>query len=211
MTSPESVLADGASQLGLSLSQDQIQRLLQYFQELHRWNRKVNLSGVRDLDEMLSVHGLDSLSVHTWIQGDSVVDVGTGGGLPGVVLSIVFPEKSFLLLDANGKKTRFLTHVTNLLELNNVEVVQARAEDHQVASGFDVVICRAFASLNKILSQSGHLCATNGVVLAMKGRYPSQELTELPGHWVCRQVHPLSVPRVQGERHLVVMQRKSEA
>ena len=211
MNTQEAVLARGATQLGLDLSQEQLGLLLQYFQELHRWNRKVNLSGIRDYGEMLTVHGLDSLSVHSWIQGHSVIDVGTGGGLPGIVLSIVFPEKSFLLLDSNGKKIRFLTHVVTLLGLQNVQVVQARSEDYQAPAGFDVVICRAFATLNKILSLSAHLCGPDGVILAMKGRYPTEELSELPAHWSCSEVQALTVPQVNGARHLVVMRRKSEA
>ncbi|MEM7280901.1 MAG: 16S rRNA (guanine(527)-N(7))-methyltransferase RsmG [Pseudomonadota bacterium] len=210
MNEANNFLSKGTESLGLSLAQSQLNNLMSFFEEFIRWNKKINLSAVRDLDDMLSLHGLDSFSVHPWIRGDSIIDVGTGGGLPGIPLSIAFPDKHFCLLDSNGKKTRFLIHIVNLLRLSNVQVHQHRVETYQPKQPFDVVICRAFASIDKIIQQCEHLCGPEGVILAMKGRYPKEEISAIPSDWLVDEVVSLEVPGVTGQRHLVVLRRKSE-
>lgn len=208
------LLQKGAQDLGLTLSQQQAKKLLLYFEELVRWNKKINLSGIRELEPMLDLHGLDSLSIHESIYGKTVVDVGSGAGLPGIPLALIMPERRFCLLDSNSKKTRFLVHVIGLLDLKNLDVVQQRVEDFQPDQVFDTVVCRAFASLDKIIRLAGHLCGSEGRLLAMKGKYPHEELEQLPKGWVCKDCISLKVPRMSGtgflgDRHLVVMQRVS--
>lgn len=201
----EQVLTKGIAELGLGVSADQQKKLLHYIALLHKWNRAFNLTSVRDPLEMIPRHLLDSLAVSAYLQGEHILDVGTGPGLPGIPLAILHPGRRFTLLDSNGKKTRFVRQAALELGLDNVEVVQSRVEDYRAAEGFHCILTRAFAALPEIVKLTQHLLAEDGRLLAMKGRYPDEELAGLdPTHWEL-EVATLKVPAIVGERHLVII------
>jgi 16S rRNA (guanine527-N7)-methyltransferase len=181
--------------------------LNRYLQLLQRWNKVFNLTAVRDPAEMQSLHIADSISVAPYLQGKTCLDVGSGAGLPGIPLAILQPERQFTLLDTNGKKTRFIQQAVLELGLPNVQVVQTRVESWQPAAPFDAIISRAFASLHDFVSFTGKHVAENGILYAMKGRYPASELAELPAGWRVTAQHPLHVPGLDAERHLLEIQR----
>lgn len=203
-------IESGLASIGVSLSSGQVEQLIRYLQLLHKWNKAFNLTAVRDPSQMVSRHLVDSLQVAPWVQGQRVVDVGSGAGLPGIPLAIAFPEREFVLLDSNGKKTRFLTQAKLTLSLANVEVVQSRIEDFRPGKRFDTVVSRAFASLGDFWRSAHHLLAPDGRFLAMKGRYPAAELDELNvliGFQA--QVVELSVGPQDGARTLVIVDAAS--
>ena len=196
-------LRTGLDALSLPLSDKQVTQLLDYLSLLQKWNRAYNLTAVRDPQEMLYLHLLDSLSIANYIAGDELIDVGTGPGLPGIPLAICFPDRSFTLLDSNGKKTRFLFQAKNSLKLANVREIQSRVEAYQPDKPFDAVMSRAFSSLADMVEKCTHLLAPGGRFYAMKGQFPEQELSELPKHYNVIASHRLEVPGVDGQRHLV--------
>lgn len=203
-------LVAGAGELGVELSDSQLQQLLQYLALFIKWNKAYNLSAVRDPAEMVHRHLLDSLSVVPALRdytgpAGRFIDVGTGGGLPGIPLAILFPEKYFTLLDSNGKKTRFLFQVKVSLKLNNVTVENRRVESYQPEQLFDGVISRAFASLLDMVEGCKHLLTPEGRFWAMKGIYPQDELSVLAKHYKVEDSFALSVPDSEGERHLLVL------
>jgi len=171
---------------------------------LVKWNAAYTLTAVRDPGEMVTRHLLDSLAVAPHLHGRRVLDIGTGPGLPGIPLAIARPALSFTLLDANAKKTRFVTQVVGELALNNVEVVQARVENYRPAEKFDTLVSRAFASIADMLDGARHLCAPEGRFLAMKGTYPEEELAAIP-HGFASEVLALQVPGLAAQRHLVIL------
>ena len=176
--------------------------------ELERWNRKVNLTAIRDRDEMVSAHLEDSLSVWPLLRGKRVLDVGTGAGFPGLPLAIIDPEREFHLIDSNNKKIQFVQHAARQLGLDNVMAVTSRAESYAPGFRFDSVIARALASLPKLLDIAGHHVGEGGVFVALKGRYPAEELEQVPDTWRCN-VRELKVPGLEaGSRHAVLMERK---
>lgn len=205
-------LLDGAAALGIALSDAQQQALLAYLALLIKWNRAYNLTAVRDPDEMVSRHLLDSLSVVPFVadHGDTWLDVGSGGGMPGVPLAIMFPQRRFTLLDANGKKTRFLTQVKLELKLDNLDVVNARVEAYRPAAPFDGIISRAFSALGDFTDWTRHLGSPQTHWLAMKGVHPDDELQALPGDFRLQSCHLLQVPGCQGQRHLLILRRISQ-
>ncbi len=176
--------------------------LFDYLTLLCKWNKAYNLTAIRDRESMVGKHLLDSLAIAPWVSGTRIIDVGTGAGLPGIPLAITHPDKQFVLLDSNGKKMRFLTEVKRVLSLNNVEIVQSRVEDYQPEHGFDTVISRAFSSLEQMLHWTQHLVAKEGIWLAMKGRYPEEELAVLHHNY---RVEEYSVEHVEGERCCVLI------
>lgn len=194
--------------MGASLSDETIQTLVNYLAMLEKWNKAYNLTAIRDVEQMISLHLLDSLATLPFIKGDNIIDVGTGPGLPGMVLAICYPEKQFTLLDSNGKKTRFLTQVKMELGIQNVTVANERVEKHAFQGTYDHVISRAFASLQDMINWTLPLPKDTGNFLAMKGVYPSEEIAALPKEVELVSVEPLNVPSVQAERHMVVMTRK---
>ncbi len=204
-------LVRGAQALGVELSEGQQQQLLAYLALLIKWNKAYNLTAVRDPDEMVSRHLLDSLSVVSFVaeSGQTWLDVGSGGGMPGVPLAIMFPDRSFTLLDSNGKKTRFLTQVKLELKLANLEVVHSRVEQFQPAEAFDGITSRAFSSLEDFASWTRHLGNTQTRWLAMKGVQPDDELQRLPADVRLDACHVLKVPGCQGQRHLLILRRTS--
>ena len=176
--------------------------------ELERWNRRVNLTAVRDRAEMVTTHIDDSLSARPLLRGERILDVGTGAGFPGLPLAIVEPDRDFHLIDSNNKKIQFVQHVAGLLGLDNVTAVKARAEDYAPGHRFDTVIARALASLPKLVEIAGHHVGEDGVFVALKGRYPAEELKQLPETWPC-SVRELRVPGLEaGSRHAVLIERK---
>jgi 16S rRNA (guanine527-N7)-methyltransferase len=203
-------LIEGAQQLGVILTEQQQQQLLQYLGLLIKWNKAYNLTAVRNPDEMVSRHLLDSLSVVQYVEqyGNDWLDVGSGGGMPGVPLAIIFPERKFTLLDSNGKKTRFLTQVKLELKLDNLEVIHNRVEAFTPARAFSGIISRAFSSLADFTNWTRHLGDTNSHWLAMKGVHPDDELQALPEDFRLDSCQILKVPGCQGQRHLLILQRQ---
>lgn len=203
-------LIEGAQQLGVILTEQQQQQLLQYLGLLIKWNKAYNLTAVRNPDEMVSRHLLDSLSVVQYVEpyGNDWLDVGSGGGMPGVPLAIIFPERKFTLLDSNGKKTRFLTQVKLELNLDNLEVIHNRVEAFTPARAFSGIISRAFSSLADFTNWTRHLGDTNSHWLAMKGVHPDDELQALPEDFRLDSCQILKVPGCQGQRHLLILQRQ---
>ena len=203
-------LIEGAQQLGVILTEQQQQQLLQYLGLLIKWNKAYNLTAVRNPDEMVSRHLLDSLSVVQYVKqyGNDWLDVGSGGGMPGVPLAIIFPERKFTLLDSNGKKTRFLTQVKLELKLDNLEVIHNRVEAFTPARAFSGIISRAFSSLADFTNWTRHLGDANSHWLAMKGVHPDDELQALPEDFRLDSCQILKVPGCQGQRHLLILQRQ---
>jgi 16S rRNA (guanine527-N7)-methyltransferase len=202
-------LRQGALELGVELSAQQHEQLLAYLALLIKWNKAYNLTAVRDPDEMVSRHLLDSLSVVPFVAaaGDNWLDVGSGGGMPGIPLAILFPERQFTLLDSNGKKTRFLTQVKLELKLANLQVIHSRVEEFQPEIPFDGICSRAFSSLEDFSNWTRHLGSEQTQWLAMKGVHPDDELQALPADFRLTATHVLKVPGCQGQRHLLILRR----
>ena len=181
------------------------QRLLAFVRLLAKWNAAYNLTAVRDPEEMITRHLLDSLVLLPYLQGPRVLDIGTGPGLPGIPLAIARPDCFFTLLDANAKKTRFVTQALGELGLKNVEVVQTRVENYRPVEKFDTLVARAFSSIADMLNNAQHLCAPGGRFLAMKGVYPEEELAAIPADYVVNEVVALKVPGLDAARHLAII------
>ena len=196
-------LQRGCDALELTLDLPQHALLLDYLGLLARWNKAYNLTAVRDEAQMVTRHLLDSLVIAPHIRGQRLIDVGTGAGLPGIPLAILFPEREFHLLDSNGKKTRFLFQVKTALRLDNMVVHHARVESFAADQPFDVVLSRAFASLGDMVDGCRHLLAPDGRFLAMKGAYPADELEVVSTQYELKAVYPLAVPGLAEQRHLV--------
>lgn len=193
------------AQTSLVLSETQLQQCVAYVQLLDKWNSAYNLTSVRDPQEMLVKHVLDSLVVAPHLNGEYFIDVGTGPGLPGVLLAIYYPNKTFTLLDSLGKRIRFLNHVKLQLGLRNILPLQSRVEEHNPTQGYDGVISRAFASMHDMLSWCRHLPATNGQFFAMKGAAVQEEIAALPDFVKVLAVETLQVPTLDAQRHLVIL------
>ncbi|EIC1018729.1 16S rRNA (guanine(527)-N(7))-methyltransferase RsmG [Salmonella enterica subsp. enterica serovar Typhimurium] len=190
---------------GISLTDHQKTLLVAYVYMLHKWNKAYNLTSVRDPNEMLVRHILDSIVVAPYLQGQRFIDVGTGPGLPGIPLAIVLPDAHFTLLDSLGKRVRFLRQVQHELKLENITPVQSRVEAYPSEPPFDGVISRAFASLNDMVSWCHHLPGEKGRFYALKGQLPGDEIASLPDNFSVESVEKLRVPQLEGERHLVII------
>ena len=202
-TSLENRLQRGCDALGLQCDAGQRQQLLAYLQLLHKWNAAYNLTAVRDPAQMVTRHLLDSLAVAPHLPAGNAIDVGTGAGLPGVPLAILFPQRQFALLDSNGKKTRFLFQVKTALSLDNMQVHHQRVESFQPSGYYDVVLSRAYASLRDMVSSCRHLLAPGGRFLAMKGSLDPGELEQVAASCEVLAVHALAVPGLDEQRHLL--------
>jgi len=197
------ILEDGVSTLGLSCPDNSLARLIQYLALLEKWNQAYNLTAVRDPVKMVSLHLLDSVSVSPFLTGSRILDVGTGAGLPGIPLALINPDKTFVLLDSNAKKTRFVRQAKMEIKLKNVEIVRSRLEAFHVDHKFDTIVTRAFTDLCAIVAGTRHLLRRGGQIAAMKGRSSTVEIGQI-GEFKFRVV-PIAVPGVDAERYLVLV------
>lgn len=195
-------IKQGSDALGLTLSDEQCEKLAAYIALLDKWNKVYNLTSVRDPQEMISRHLLDSLAILPYLEGDTLLDVGSGGGLPGIPIAIVKPEIAVTLLDSNSKKTRFLQQAKAELGLTNVNVVHARIEQADLPT-FSIVTARAFSTITDILDLAGRHCDDAGYLLLMKGVFPQQELDDVTGEYDVKDVVSLDIPDCDGQRHIV--------
>lgn len=182
------------------------QKLIQYVELIHHWNKAYNLTAVRDPVEMVTKHLLDSLSVWRYIRGDKFIDVGSGAGLPGIPLAIVMPDSHFVLNDSNGKKTRFLTQARIELELDNIEVVNRRIEDYQPDIYFDAIISRAYSDIDKFLSTTAHLQDNATSVYVMQGKLDT--VVSSPDYEI-KDVYQLNIEGLDAERHLIEIKKSA--
>lgn len=198
------VLEDGIARLGLEVSTAQVDALMDYLALLQKWNKAYNLTAIKDPKQMVIYHVLDSLAIAPYITGQTVLDVGTGAGMPGVMLAILYPEKHITLLDSNGKKTRFLQHLKREMGLNNISIINERVEAVSADSQFDCITSRAFASLSDMVALTRHLLAPTGRIAAMKGPKAKQEMMD--AGLLAEQVktYDLDVPFLNEARHLLV-------
>jgi 16S rRNA (guanine527-N7)-methyltransferase len=197
------------AQTDLDVSSHQREQLVGYVEMLNKWNKAYNLTSVRDPQEMLVKHIMDSIIVSTHLQGERFIDVGTGPGLPGIPLAIMNPTKQFCLLDSLGKRIRFIKQVLHELKIDNVNPIQSRVEEYQPEDKFDGVLSRAFASITDMVEWCHHLPkADTGNFLALKGQLPQDEIDQLPEWCSVTDIKALNVPQLEGERHLVILSRK---
>ena len=196
-------LLQGMQEAGLEAQAEACDKVLAYVELLLKWNRAYNLTGIREPEAMLRLNILDSLVLLPYFRKPRIADIGSGAGLPGIPLAIFLPDSEFLLIDSNSKKTRFMFQAKLSLALDNVTVWHGRVEDYASPTQVDIVTSRAFASLADFVRSSRHLLAPGGVFLAMKGQYPREEIEALPPGFPVSAVHPLQVPGVTAERHLV--------
>jgi 16S rRNA (guanine527-N7)-methyltransferase len=198
------LLEQGIKGLDLVLTENQVEKLIAFIRILTKWNKIYNLTAYIDLKKMITHHILDSLSILPFITQKNTLDVGSGAGLPGIPCAIARPSHNFVLLDSNGKKTRFMTQIIGELKITNASVIQVRIENYQPQHCFDNITARAFSSLHKILSLTDHLLCPDGQLLVMKGVYPYKELQEINKS---ANVHQLVIPGLHEQRHLVCIQK----
>lgn len=200
-------LAEGAGELGLELERAQVDRLAEFVRLLEKWNRRFNLTGTKLVSELLHAHVLDSLSLHNLVSGVEALDVGTGAGFPGVPLAIAQADRRFVLLDSNGKKTRFLQQAKTELDLQNVMIVHARIEDFQPARQFATVVSRAVASVQELGAAIVPVLEEGGRLLLMKGSEYPEELEEVPAGLELETVKTIAVPGKDLPRHVVIFHK----
>ena len=208
MTVSVEEIAGAIDLLGQTFPVGTAEKLAILLDELERWNRRMNLTAIRDVDDMISRHLLDSLVLRPLIAGTRILDVGTGAGFPGLPLAIAEPDRKFDLVDSNSRKIQFIKHVTGLIGLSNVTAVKARTEDYAPGYRFDTVIARAVAALPRLVEIAGHHVGEDGVFVALKGRFPAEEPEHVPDTWHST-ITELSVPGLEaGSRHAVLLRRK---
>lgn len=203
----KSLLDKGLAALAINPSDHQCAAWMAYVALLVKWNKAYNLTAVRDPHEMIQRHILDSLSIAGHIEGNQLLDVGAGAGIPSIPLAILWPERQFTALDSNGKKTRFMTQVKHELDLDNFIAVQTRVEDYRHTPLFDGIMSRAYASLADFVNSSQHLLAPEGAFWAMKAVIDANELSEVPKPYKVSACLPLYVPGCEAERHLIAIRR----
>ncbi len=202
-------LEHGISALGMQIAPEIRQKFVDFLDLIEKWNRVHNLTAVRDKKAMVSSHVLDSLAIAPHLQAATVLDVGSGAGLPGIPLALVWPKAHVTLLDSNHKKAAFLRQATIELGLKNVAVVCERVEAWKSTDQYDVVVSRAFSDLAEFLKLAGRHCTKQGTLAAMKGVYPHEELTQLPDDFTLKNTVALTIPGLQAERHLLLLARRT--
>ncbi len=207
MEACKKTLITGLESLDLPLDEDKIEQLMCFIKLLEKWNKAYNLTSIRNTEDMVRLHLLDSLAIIPFIEGKHVIDIGTGAGLPGIPLAIYLPSISFTLLDSNAKKTRFVQQVILELKLKNVSVCHNRVERYLPEVSFNTVITRAFASLSDIVKLTRHLLSKNGIILAMKGQPPDEQYI----NFAKTTLIPINVPGIPAKRCLVKMQLTEES
>ena len=200
-------LEKGVVELSLSLGREGRSKLLQYLALLEKWNQVYNLTAIRGREKMVSGHLLDCLAVIPYLTGTRLLDIGSGAGFPGIPVAVARPDIQVALLDSNHKKAAFLRQAVTELQLKNATVVCERVEAWRAAEKFDCIISRAFAEIAEFIALTKHLLAPGGVLAAMKGVYPFEEIERLPPDFRLRQVHAFAVPGLEAERHLVLIER----
>ncbi len=203
MTHLKKILEQGLLELNLNLSPEQIKQLLDYLALLQKWNKVYNLTAITNLTEMVILHLLDSLAIIPHLKGQTFLDVGTGAGLPGLVLAIARPDWQITLLDSNSKKTRFLIQMMAELQLQNVKVICSRIEHWKTEQKFEVITSRAYSDLKQFYEQCSPFCTQSGYLAAMKGKLPANELENISNY----QIIPLVVPHLSQERHLICLNK----
>lgn len=201
-------IRQGIAALGLSVTDGQLAQFEEIIARLEKWNKAYNLTAIRDPGQMVTLHLLDSLAIAQYLKPGRLLDVGTGPGFPGIPLAILQPEREYFLLDSNGKKTRYLKQLVFEMGLKQVTVLDTRVEQWQPDRPFDVIVSRAFASLDKMVQLTRHLLADTGVWQAMKGDKADDEQGQLPEDVEVVAVQPLNVPQLDAERHLITLQKK---
>lgn len=204
------LLIGGCQQLGLQLNEAQLNKIQAYLENLLKWNKAYNLTAIRDPREMVIKHLLDSLSIYPHIQGKSVLDVGTGPGLPGIPVSICDTNKHWTLIDSNGKKTRFLLQMKADLALHNLDVVKGRIENLAAQDTYDVITSRAFSALQDFVGVCLPLLKSDGELVAMKGTIPHEEIEQLNHQQLDIEIKSLAVPFLEEERHLILVKHKPQ-
>ena len=203
MSEIDKLWTQGLAALNCNPDTEQFKKLKQYVALLHRWNKTYNLTAIREPQQMIPLHIFDSLAAAPYIEGESCLDVGSGGGLPGIPLAIMQPQRAFTLLDTNGKKTRFMQQAVIELNLKNITVVQTRVENWQAKNKFDTIISRAFASIIDFIDSSSLHLSKKGQLLAMKGQFPESELSSLPNGFIVDLSKTLQIPDVSAERCII--------
>ncbi len=201
------LLVEGLHRMSLNLSDQMIDQLMVYLNLIEKWNRVYNLTAIRERDEMIKLHFLDSLSILNYVEMEHVLDVGSGAGFPGIVLAITKPELKVTVMDSVNKKTTFMQQVKSELLLTNLNVVNARVEEYQPTTLFDGVITRAFSSIQDMLSMTEHTLQKNGAWLAMKSKDVKEELKKLGQNQYT--LIPLEVPFINAERYLVKLKKEN--
>lgn len=201
------LLVEGLHRMSLNLSDQMIDQLMAYLNLIEKWNRVYNLTAIRERDEMIKLHFLDSLSILNHVEMEHVLDVGSGAGFPGIVLAITKPELKVTVMDSVNKKTTFMQQVKSELSLTNLNVVNARVEAYQPTILFDSVISRAFSSVQNMLSMTQHTLQKNGAWLAMKSKDVKEELKALDENQYT--LIPLEVPFINAERYLVKLKKEN--
>ncbi|MAI36172.1 16S rRNA (guanine(527)-N(7))-methyltransferase RsmG [Alteromonas sp.] len=204
------ILASGLEALSLDLTDNQQHQLVEFVLLIDKWNKAYNLTSVRCPKQMMVKHILDSLAIVPHLTGENIIDVGTGPGLPGMPLAIAFPDKTFTLLDSLGKRVRFMTQCVHTLKLTNVTPVNSRVENHVGDKPYDIVLSRAFASLKDMLHWCEHLVDSDGQFLALKGQFPQSEIDEVSDHFQVVNTENITVPNLDGERHLVWLKKTQQ-
>ncbi|MCF2947209.1 16S rRNA (guanine(527)-N(7))-methyltransferase RsmG [Paraglaciecola aquimarina] len=203
------VLQDSLQECDLVVTQQQKEKLVKYVLMMNKWNKAYNLTSVRDPQQMIIKHIVDSIVVAPYLDKTQYIDVGTGPGLPGIPLAIMCPEKHFILLDSLGKRVRFMKQVAFELKIQNIQPVQSRVEDFKPEVELDGVLSRAFASLKDMLHWCQHLVDSQGTFLALKGQLPVDEIEQLPSGFNVQETIKLDVPKLEGERHIVKIKKQT--
>lgn len=197
------LLQEGLQANQIILPANGIEKMVAYLQLIQTWNHTYNLTSITAQRDMVYLHIIDSLIIAPYLQGMRALDVGSGAGLPGIPLAILQPKRQWVLLDKNGKKTRFMTQAMLELNLKNVEIIHSRCEDYRTSACFDSILSRALGTISSFVATTVHLLAPNGSFLAMKGKYPSEELANLPNRFILQNVTRLNIEGIDAQRHII--------